>query len=123
MNISPVSFGSNVAFQEMVSRPQAFVAQNTAVASTSVVDKPKKTGGLKKLLGVVAVAAAAVAGIAYGAKKGVFKVANPEEGNKIINTAKKYLDQFGTAVADFVSKHAPKVQKTVETAAEEASKA
>lgn len=123
MNIRPVSFGSNVAFQEMVSKPQAFVAQTTAVASTPFVDKPKKKGGLKKLLGIVAVAAAAVAGIAYGAKKGVFKVANPEEGNKVLNTAKKYLDQFGTAVCDFVSKHAPKVKEAAQTVAEEAPKA
>ena len=123
MYISPVSFRNTASFQEMVSKPQAFVAQTTAVASTPVVDKPKKKGGLKKLLGFVAVAAAAVAGIAYGAKKGVFKVTNPEEGNKILNAAKGYLDKFGTSVSEFVSKHAGKLKKAAQDVAQEAPKA
>lgn len=123
MNIRPVSFGSNVAFQEMVSKPQTFVAQNTAVASTSVVDKPKKKGGLKKILGIAALAAAAVAGIAYGAKKGKFDVVNPEEGNKVLNAIKTKLGAFGNSVNNLVSKYAPKVQQAAETVAEEAPKA
>ncbi len=122
MNISPVSFGNNAAFHEMISRPQAFATQSTAVASTPVEEKPKKKGGLKKLLAAVAVAGAAVAGIVYGAKKGVFKV-DPEKGNKVLNTVKGCLDRFGNAVAEFVSKHAGKAKQVAQEVVEEAPKA
>ena len=124
MNISPVSFRSAESFQQMVARPQAYAAQNnTAVASTSIEDKPKKKGGLKKVLAFVALAAAAVAGIAYGAKKGIFKVANPEEGNKILNTVKGGLDKFGKKVGSFVTEHAGKFKKAAQDVAEDAAKA
>lgn len=124
MNISPVSFRSAESFQQMISRPQAYVAQNnTAVASTGIEDKPKKKGGFKKFLAFVALAAAAVAGITYGAKKGVFKVANPEEGNKILNTVKQGLDSFGTKVGEVVSKYGKKATEAAEAAVDNAPKA
>ena len=124
MNISPVSFGntdSAARFQEMIARPQAYSAQSTAVASTSVLDQPKKKGGfLKKALITLGVAAAAIALIAKGAKTGKFNF-NPEEGNKVVNTAKKYLGKVGNTVNDFVSKHAKDLSK-VKDAATDAAK-
>ena len=124
MNISPVSFRSAESFQQMVARPQAYAAQNnTAVASTAIEDKPKKKGGLKKVLAFVAVAAAAVAGIAYAAKKGIFKVANPEEGNKVVNTVKQGLDSFGTKVGELASKYGKKAAEGAQEVVENAPKA
>ena len=123
MNIRPVSFGnvdSAARFQEMIAKPQTFALQNTAVASTPVAETGKKKGGVfGKILGVLAVAALALVGISYAAKKGKFNV-NPEEGSKVVNTVKKYLGKVGNGVNDFVAKHAKDLNK-VKDAAQEAA--
>ena len=126
--ISPVSFRSTAdsaaRFHEMVSRPQAFVAQTTAVASTPVEDKPKNKGGfIKKLLIGAGIVAAAIAAISLATKKGFFKVTNPEEGNKAVNAVKSGLNKVGTTVTDFVSKHAENIKNAAQDVAKEAPKA
>ena len=83
MNISPVSFRAS-SFESMVNKPQAYQKQEVPAAATSLSKSPKKEGSAgKKFLGLVAVAAAATAGIAYAAKAGKLNPVNWKDGGKI----------------------------------------
>lgn len=92
MNISPVSFRSTVGttqrtnFDALISRPQTFAHTEQPTAATNIAETKKKKSPLKKLLGLIVTAGAVAAGLALGAKKGVF---NPKaNGNKYVETAK-----------------------------------
>lgn len=105
MNIGNVSFRSTVGatpsstFSNLVRKPQAYA--ETPAAATTITQKPKKKSVLKKALIAVGAAAAAVAGIALGAKKGVFTV--KESTPKFLKGILPKLETFGNSVSKFVS--------------------
>ncbi len=97
--ISPVSFSSAATaaptnFQERIKQPQAYTKPDSAAASGLKGGEEKSTGSkiVKVLIGATVVAAA----LALGSKAGVFKV--KEGGNKIVNSAKGYLDRAGNFI-------------------------
>lgn len=125
MNVSPIRFGSvsYQEFQDLVSKPQAYTMQNTPAASTPVEDKSSKKGGvLKKILIATGIAAAIAAALAYGAKKGVFKVADPSKGNQFLNGIKSALNTAGNFILDLFTKDTKKpLRDAAKTIAEEAT--
>ncbi len=94
MNISPVSFGSTpMSFSERVSAPQRFAQKEAPVAATNLTRSNKNESSFgKKLFKFVLAAGAIAAGLALGAKKGIFK------SEKMTNeTLKKGLGYVQTA--------------------------
>ena len=101
--ISPISFssvqGSN--FSDLVSKPQAYNRKETPAASTLKEEKGKK-GRLKKA-GIAVVAAAAVlAALGFGAKKGIFT--SDKITQEWLKKGLGYLDKAGNKIADYTIK-------------------
>ena len=135
MNISPVSFRSTVGcsspeFSTFISRPQVYSQKEEPVAATNINGTEKKKSPLKTILGIALGAAGITAGIALGAKYGVF---NPKvDGNKYVEMAKSGLKLFGEktiattkqAVSFIQTKwgeiknHIPKAEEIVDVAEE-----
>lgn len=94
MNIAPVSFGSTPAsFSEMVHAPQKYAQKEVPAAATSLSKSHKKESSFgKKILKLAVAAGIVAAGLAIGAKKGIFKT------DKIKNeTLQKALDKLQKA--------------------------
>ena len=135
MNISPVSFRSTVAssksdFSTFISRPQTYTQKEEPVAATNLTDTKKKKSPLKTFFGVALGAAGITAGLALGAKYGIF---DPKVGgNALVEKAKSGLKLVGekalagaTKVASFVQtkwgeikNHIPKAEEIVDVAEE-----
>ena len=102
MNISPVSFRSTTAtpgpdFSTLISRPQAYPQKEQPVAAVEISSTAKKKSPLKTILGLAIGAAGIAAGLALGAKHGIF---NPKaNGNKYVETTKAALKYAGEQVA------------------------
>ena len=101
MNISPVSFRSTVAssksdFSTFISRPQTYTQKEEPVAATNLTDTKKKKSPLKTFFGVVLGAAGITAGLALGAKYGIF---DPKVGgNALVEKAKSGLKLVGEKI-------------------------
>lgn len=101
MNISPVSFRSATTtpgsdFSTLISRPQTYTQKEQPVAAVEINGAGKKKSPVKTILGLLVGAAGIAAGLALGAKHGIF---NPKAGgNKYVEMAKSGLklagDQF-----------------------------
>lgn len=96
MNISPVNFRSTVGntqrtdFTALISRPQAFAHMEQPTAATNLEGGKKKKSPIKTLLGLIVAAGAVMAGLALGAKQGIFKVkSNDKEYVKIAKSGLK----------------------------------
>ena len=97
--ISPVSFSSTATvaptdFQERIKKPQAYIKNDATAASGLKGGEEKSTGS--KIVKVLVGAAVAATALALGSKTGIFKV--KEGGNKIVNSAKGYLDSAGNFI-------------------------
>ena len=135
MNISPVSFRNTVPntgsdFSTFISRPQAYTHKEEPVAATNLTDTKKKKSPLKTILGVVLGAAGITAGLALGAKYGIF---DPKVGgNALVEKAKSGLKlvgekilSWGKLAADFglkqwnkIKTHLPNKEELSEVAGE-----
>ena len=131
MNISPVSFRSTTAtpgtdFSTLISRPQTYTQKEQPVAAVEINGAGKKKSPLKAILGIAIAAAGVAAGLALGAKHGIF---NPKvNGNQHVETLKaglKYageqISAWGKAAGKFVQdkwmeikNHLPKAAEVVE---------
>ena len=92
MNISPVSFrstttASKVDINTLVSKPQAYQRKEEPQAAGPINGAKKKKSPAKTILGLVVAAGAVMAGLALGAKHGIFNA--KEGGNQILETIKK----------------------------------
>lgn len=102
MNISPVSFRSITAtpssdFSTLISRPQTYTQKEQPVAAAELQGTEKKKSPLKTILGIAVAAAGVAAGLALGAKHGIF---NPKaNGNKHIETLKAGLKYAGDQIS------------------------
>ena len=140
MNISPVSFRSTVAssksdFSTFISRPQTYTQKEEPVAATNLTDTKKKKSPLKTFFGVVLGAAGITAGLALGAKYGIF---DPKVGgNALAEKAKAGLKlvgekilSWGKLAANFgleqwnkIKTHLPNKEKLSEVAIEAVNEA
>ena len=131
MNISPVSFRSTTAtphsdFSTLISRPQTYTQKEQPVAAAELQVTGKKKSPLKTILGIVVAAAGVAAGLALGAKHGIF---NPKaNGNKHVETLKaglKYagdqISAWGKSAGTFIKtkwgelkNHLPKTDEVIE---------
>ena len=140
MNISPVSFRNTVPntgsdFSTFISRPQAYTHKEEPVAATNLTDTKKKKSPLKTILGVALGAAGITAGLALGAKYGIF---DPKVGgNALVEKAKAGLKlvgekilSWGKLAADFgleqwnkIKTHLPNKEKISEAVNEAVNEA
>ena len=102
MNISPVSFRSTTAtpssdFSTLISRPQTYTQKEQPVAAAELQGTGKKKSPLKVILGIAVAAAGVAAGLALGAKHGIF---NPKvNGNQHVETLKAGLKSAGEQIS------------------------
>ncbi|MBQ8886898.1 MAG: hypothetical protein IJY61_04270 [Candidatus Gastranaerophilales bacterium] len=133
MNISPVSFRSTtttakVDINTLVSKPQAYQKKEEPQAAGPINGTEKKKSPVKTVLGLAVAAGAVMAGLALGAKHGVFNV--KEGGNQILETIKKgakvagdKILGWGNSAINFVQtkwgeikNHLPKGEEVVDVA-------
>ena len=84
MAVGSVSFGNSQVFADLIKRPQTYTAQ-TPSASASIAGEKKKHTGVKIGVGLAAAAIAVVAGLAAGAKTGVFNFEKLKNNEAIKN--------------------------------------
>ena len=101
MNISPVSFrstttASKVDINTLVSKPQAYQKKEEPQAAGPLNGTEKKKSTGKKILGLIVAAGAVMAGLALGAKHGIFNA--KEGGNAILEPIKKVAKGAGDKI-------------------------
>lgn len=103
MNISPVTFRSTVAtnnvssFQDMINKPQTYPLQTTPNAATNIKGKGGKKSVKKKIAAALVGAAAITAGVSLLAvKTNAFQPGK----YKVLNKIKKPLQTAGEFIAD-----------------------